>query len=51
MAPDAGAIKRAKNFHEKFEKLGYEDKIGVALMHKERKQANVVDSVTVIGDV
>jgi len=51
VAPDAGAIKRAKAFQQHFEFHGYENEIGLALMHKERKQANVVDSVTVIGDV
>lgn len=51
VAPDAGAIKRAKTFHANVEWHGYKDKVGLALMHKERKVANVVDSVTVIGDV
>merc|ERR1711908_50358 len=37
VAPDAGAIKRAKKFHENFESRGYEGKIGLAMMHKERK--------------
>ena len=51
VAPDAGAVKRAKEFHSNFEWHGYKDQIGLALMHKERKVANVVDSVTVIGNV
>ena len=51
VSPDAGAIKRAKTFHANFEASGFKDQIGLAMMHKERKVANVVDSVTVIGDV
>jgi len=51
VAPDAGAIKRAKQFHQNFEAHGFKDKIELAMMHKERKVANVVDSVTVIGNV
>mmetsp|Transcript_17573 Transcript_17573/g.29665 ORF Transcript_17573/g.29665 Transcript_17573/m.29665 type:complete len:146 (-) Transcript_17573:79-516(-) len=31
--------------------MGFKDQIGIALMHKERKKANVVESVIVIGDV
>lgn len=50
VSPDAGAIKRAKTFHSNFEKQGYSG-IGLAMMHKERKVANIVESVTVIGDV
>jgi ribose-phosphate pyrophosphokinase len=30
---------------------GYQDQIGIALMHKERKVANQVASVTLIGNV
>lgn len=52
VAPDAGAVKRAKEFHRNFEfHSQYKDKVGVALMHKERLKANVVESVTLIGDV
>lgn len=49
VAPDAGAAKRAKTFQSQFEWHGRD--VGLALMHKERKQANVVESATVIGDV
>lgn len=51
VAPDAGAIKRAKKFHENFESLGFQGQIGLAMMHKERKVANQVEEVIVIGDV
>ena len=51
VSPDAGAIKRCTTFHKGIEWHGYKDKIGLALMHKERKMANVVESVTVIGNV
>ena len=51
VAPDAGAIKRAKKFHENFESRGYEGQIGIAMMHKERKVANQVEESIVIGDV
>jgi ribose-phosphate pyrophosphokinase len=50
VAPDAGAIKRAKKFHGNFEKLGL-DSVGLALMHKERRKANEVAEMQVIGDV
>lgn len=51
VAPDAGAIKRAKKFHENFESRGYEGKIGLAMMHKERKVDNQVEESIVIGNV
>jgi len=51
VAPDAGAVKRAKQFHKNFEFHGFQDKIGLAMMHKERKVANQVDESIVIGDV
>jgi ribose-phosphate pyrophosphokinase len=51
VAPDAGAIKRTKVFHKNFESRGYEGQIGVALMHKERKAANEVESIIIIGNV
>ena len=43
VAPDAGAVKRAKAFQQHFEYHGYHGQIGLALMHKERKKANEVD--------
>jgi len=53
VSPDAGAVKRTKQFHSNFEYHGFEGKIGMALMHKERnyEKANTVDSVIVIGTV
>ena len=51
VAPDAGAIKRAKKFHENFESRGFAGQIGLAMMHKERKEANKVEEAIVVGNV
>ena len=50
ISPDAGGMKRAKAFHGHFSYHGY-DQVGLAMISKERKQANQVDSMTLIGDV
>ena len=50
VAPDAGAIKRAKAFQKHFE-YNLNDQVGIAFMHKQRTKANVVDEAMVIGDV
>jgi ribose-phosphate pyrophosphokinase len=50
VSPDAGGMKRAKAFHGHFGYHGY-DQVGLAMISKERKQANQVDSMTLIGDV
>ena len=50
VSPDAGGMHRAKQFHEHFKYHGY-DTVGLAMLHKERKEANKVDSMTLIGDV
>jgi len=44
VSPDAGGVKRAK---------GVADKLGcdLAIIHKERKRANEVDNMTLVGDV
>ena len=43
-APDAGGAKRANSYAKKLD-------IGLAICHKQRKKANVVGEMTVIGDV
>lgn len=46
MSPDAGGMHRAKTFHGHFEYFGYgADQIGLAMIHKERKEANKIDSM------
>jgi ribose-phosphate pyrophosphokinase len=43
-APDAGGAKRANSYAKRLE-------VGLALCHKQRKEANVIAKMTVIGDV
>ena len=43
-APDVGGAKRANSYAKKLD-------IGLAICHKQRKKANVVSEMTVIGDV
>lgn len=43
-APDAGGAKRANSYAKRYD-------IGLALCHKQRKKANVIGEMTVIGDV
>lgn len=43
-APDVGGAKRANSYAKKFD-------IGLALCHKQRKKANEIAEMTVIGDV
>lgn len=43
-APDVGGAKRANSYAKKLN-------IGLALCHKQRKKANVISEMTVIGDV
>ena len=50
VSPDAGGMHRAKQFHGHFNYHGY-DKVGLAMLHKERKEANKIESMTLIGDV
>ena len=50
VSPDAGGMKRAKAFHGHFGFHGH-DQVGFAMISKERKQANQVDSMVLIGDV
>lgn len=52
MSPDAGGMHRAHDFHKSFEYHGFgEDQVGLAMIHKERKAANVIGSMQLIGDV
>ena len=50
VSPDAGGMKRAKSFHSNFSVHGH-DKVGLAMISKERKEANQVDSMILIGNV
>lgn len=50
VAPDAGAMGRAKQFYKHFAWHGF-DQVGLAMISKERKEANKVDNVTLIGEV
>ena len=50
VSPDAGGVARAKQFHGHFKFHGFNN-VGLALIHKERKVANQVDSMQLIGDV
>lgn len=43
-APDAGGAKRANSYAKRYD-------LGLALCHKQRKKANVIGEMTVIGDV
>jgi len=45
VSPDAGGVKRAKSIADL---LGGAD---LVIIHKERKKANIVDSMTLVGDV
>jgi len=51
ISPDAGGLHRAKSFQEHFNYHGYEGKVGFGMIHKERKEANKVDSMELIGSV
>lgn len=52
VSPDVGAIKRAEGFQKLFNKLeGENEKIGFAVMHKERIEANKVEKTTLLGSV
>lgn len=52
VSPDAGGMKRAKAFHQNFETLNSaEGKIGMAVIEKQRSQANMVGSMQLIGNV
>lgn len=44
VSPDAGGVKRAKSIADKLD-------LDLAIIHKERKKANEVESMTLVGDV
>eukprot|EP01116_Phalansterium_solitarium_P015423 TRINITY_DN3408_c0_g1_i3.p1 TRINITY_DN3408_c0_g1~~TRINITY_DN3408_c0_g1_i3.p1 ORF type:complete len:321 (-),score=39.48 TRINITY_DN3408_c0_g1_i3:276-1238(-) len=44
VSPDAGGVKRAKSVADKLQ-------VELAIIHKERKKANEVESMTLVGDV
>lgn len=50
VSPDAGGMARAKSFHSHFSKHGH-DSVSLAMISKERKVANQVDNMILIGDV
>ena len=50
VSPDAGGMKRAQSFHKHFAYHGH-DQVGLAMISKERKAANEVGEVVLIGDV
>ncbi len=49
VSPDAGGVSRAKQFMEKLAKYGVSSEI--AMIIKQRKEAGVVDSMNLVGDV
>ena len=50
VTPDAGGEKRAKSFQRHFSFHGH-DQVDLAMISKERKQANQVDNMVLIGNV
>lgn len=50
IAPDAGAMARAKSFQGHFKYHGH-DQVGLAMISKERKVANQIESMILVGDV
>eukprot|EP00351_Strombidinopsis_sp_SopsisLIS2011_P000532 CAMPEP_0116872986 /NCGR_PEP_ID=MMETSP0463-20121206/3934_1 /TAXON_ID=181622 /ORGANISM="Strombidinopsis sp, Strain SopsisLIS2011" /LENGTH=99 /DNA_ID=CAMNT_0004514151 /DNA_START=599 /DNA_END=898 /DNA_ORIENTATION=+ len=50
VSPDAGGVGRAKSFHSHFSKHGHNG-VGLAMISKERKVANQVDNMVLVGDV
>lgn len=50
VSPDAGGLNRAKAFHKHFLWHGYH-KVGLALLNKERKEANKIEKMELVGNV
>ena len=48
-SPDAGAAKRVKRYKDRLKKYNYD--LNMVMIDKTRKEANVVDSMVLIGDV
>lgn len=51
ISPDAGGLGRAKSFHKHFNYHGYEGKVGLAMLNKERKEANKIEKMELVGNV
>jgi phosphoribosylpyrophosphate synthetase len=50
VSPDAGGMKRAESFHKHFLSVWHnKDKVGLAMMHKERKEANKIEKIELLG--
>ncbi len=50
VSPDAGGLGRAKAFHKHFAYFG-EDGVTLAMLNKERKEANKIEKMELIGNV
>jgi ribose-phosphate pyrophosphokinase len=50
ISPDAGGLGRAKAFHKHFSYFG-EKGVGLAMLNKERKEANKIEKMELVGDV
>lgn len=50
VSPDAGGVGRAKAFHKHFSYFG-ETGVGLAMLNKERKEANKIEKMELVGDV
>ena len=42
---------RAKTFHKHFDYHGYQGQVGLALINKERKEANKIEKMELVGNV
>lgn len=51
VSPDAGGLSRAKSFHKHFDYHGYQGKVGLAMLNKERKEANKIEKMELVGNV
>lgn len=51
VSPDAGGFARAKVFHKHFDFHGYSNQIGIAMINKERVEANKIEKMELIGNV
>ena len=50
ISQDAGGLGRAKAFHKHFSYFG-ETSVGLAMLNKERKEANKIEKMELVGDV
>lgn len=51
VSPDAGGLKRAKDFRNMLEKKGYGGKTGLAVFVKQRAAASTIESMDLVGTV